>query len=136
MYNLMYNPVSSTLIKPEQLYQRDEDDEGNGPLILEHVQLLSHKDLHCIRQVVHRRLGRIQVQDQIAEVVHSNADGVICFWHPRVLALFGHDELWKSETLNTDFLRMCHHLEVCILLVAIKQCVCVCVRYVAPSECI
>ena len=107
MYNLMYNPVSSTLIKPEQLYQRDEDDEGNGPLILEHVQLLSHKDLDGIRQVVHRRLGRIQVQDQIAEVVHSSAGGVICLWHPRVLALIGHDELWKSETLTTDSLKGC-----------------------------
>ena len=44
-------------------YQRDEDDEGDGPLVLEHGQLLPHEDLHGVRQVVHSLLGRVQVQD-------------------------------------------------------------------------
>ena len=46
-----------------QLYKSDEDDEGDGPLILEHAQLLPHKDFHGVRQVVHSLLGRVQVQD-------------------------------------------------------------------------
>ena len=51
------------------LYQRDEDDEWDGPLILEHGELLSHEDLDGVSQVVHRLLGRVQVQDLDRHIV-------------------------------------------------------------------
>ena len=60
----MFNPLIGSIFKDfRRIYQRDEHDEGDGPLILELSELLSHENLDGVRQVVHRLLGRIQVQD-------------------------------------------------------------------------